>query len=203
MLLAVLELGFNHLLEYDERAQEKLAKLKGKRFRLIITGLDQQVDIALQPEGVELAQPTDADADNVDIVLSVTPSAMIKIARQGIDDAELKPGELKISGDPIIGQRFATLLSDMDIDWQRLIADQVGEAPASALLMFAQEAQHTAKNSAEGVKDFVKDQIARQQLFAEKDDVDGFLDQVDDLRAGVDRLERKIKALLASIGSSS
>ena len=134
--------------------------------------------------------------EQVDVTLSATLSALIKISRDGMEDAELEAGELEIQGDPIIGQRFAQIIADLNIDWESLLAEQIGEAPAKLISVSATQAREFAKESQSQIKSVLSRLLTDDlDLVAEKSDVEPFLDDVDELRADVDRLAVRIKRI--------
>ena len=195
MLLQLFELASNKTLEYDSQTQVRLAKLQGKTMALHLKSINQSLAITSRPEGLEFSRTL---PESVDVTLKATIGAMVKITRDGIEDAELEPGELEIIGDPIVGQRFALVISELDIDWQGLIAEQIGDGPAHAVTSAAAQAKEFVKESQSNLKgwlnDFVKNEL---DVVVDRQEVDDFLDDVDSLRADVDRLEATVKKLLS------
>ncbi len=195
MLLDLIELASNKTLEHDPQTQERLSKLRGKTMTLNIKSIGQSLSITPHREGLEF---THDEPENVDVTLSATLGAMIKISRDGLENAELEPGELEIAGDPIVGQRFALVISLLNIDWEALLAEQIGESPAKAVGFAAGQVKVLADESKDKAKEFfnklIKDDMA---LVAEKNEVETFLDDVDTLRADVDRLSARLERLRA------
>lgn len=193
MLLDLLELASNKTLEHDPSTQARLVKLQGKTMTLHIKSLEQSLSITPYPEGLEFSHDV---PEQVDVTLSATLSALIKISRDGMEDAELEAGELEIQGDPIIGQRFAQIIADLNIDWESLLAEQIGEAPAKLISVSATQAREFAKESQSQIKSMLSRLLTDDlDLVAEKSDVEPFLDDVDELRADVDRLAARIKRI--------
>lgn len=195
MLFSLLELASNKALEYDSASTARLAKLQGRTMTLHVKKLDQSITVTPTTEGLEFSHQT---PDEVDVTLSTTLSAMIKISRDGLENAELESGELEMSGDPIVGQRFAQVMADLNIDWETMLAEKIGDAPASTITMVASQAKEFAQESRGKLHEFVGQLIRDDlQVVAGKANVDGFLDDVDDLRADVDRLAARLERLLA------
>lgn len=192
MLLTLLELAINNALEYDSRARQDLAKLEGKILTLEIRPIPQKISLTPLPHGLEFS----AESDNSDVHLSATLGALVKIGREGLEDAELAPGELEIAGDPIVGQRFARIISQLDIDWESLMAQHLGQTPA----VLISSGIGKAKEFAQGSKAVFSQQLSNLLfnelgVVAEKADVDPFLDDVDSLRADTDRLQARIQRI--------
>jgi len=193
MLLDLIELASNKTLEYDPDSRERLAKLQGKTMTLRIKSIGQSLSITPHKEGLEF---THNDPEKVDVTLSATLGAMIKISRDGMENAELEPGELEIAGDPIVGQRFAQVISELNIDWEALLAEKIGESPAKAMTYAASQAREFADESRTRFNEFlnvlIKDEIA---VAADKNEVESHLDKVDTIRADVDRLRARLDRL--------
>jgi len=130
------------------------------------------------------------------VTLKATIGAMIKISRDGMEDADLSAGELELIGDPIIGQRFAQLIADLNIDWESLLSEQIGGGPAKLILTAAEKARNFAQESQSHIKNLanrvMKDEL---DLVAERTDVDAFLDDVDTIRSDTERLFIRLKNL--------
>ncbi len=197
MLFSLLELASNKALEYDTASLARLEKLRGKVMTLHIKNLDKSITITPQAEGLELSANALVSAD---VTLSTTLAAMVKISRDGLENAELESGELEMSGDPIVGQRFAQVMADLNIDWEAMLAEQIGDAPARAATTVAGHAKEFAQESRGKLHDFISQLIKEDmQLVADAADVDQFLDDVDQLRAKVDRLGARMNTLLSKV----
>jgi len=193
MLLNLLELVSNKTLEHDPNTQMRLAKLEGKSMTLTIKPIDQSISVIPHPQGLEFSNDI---TEQVDVTLSATIGAMIKITKDGMEDADLQPGELEIVGDPIVGQRFAQVIAGLDVDWNSLLAEHIGDGPAQIVTTAADQAKHFAQNSQSQLKGivslFLKEDL---EVVVDKQEVEQFLDDVDTLRADADRLMTRIKRL--------
>lgn len=193
MLLELFEIACNHALEHDPDTMQRLQKLQGKSMALQVKTVNQSVTVSPCPEGVELTRDI---PNNVDVILKATPSAILKISRDGMDDADLQPGELDISGDPIIGQRFAVIITELQINWEALLAEQIGDSPARIISMAAEQTRDFARHSRSQIHSrfihFIQGELG---VTAEHQDVNDFLNDVDTLRADTERLAARIKRI--------
>ena len=195
MLIDLIELASNKTLEHDPQTLERLEKLQGKTMTLNIKSIDQSLSITPYKEGLEFSQIA---PEHVDVTLSTTFGAMVKISRDGMENAELEAGELEIAGDPIVGQRFAQVISSLDINWEGLLAEQIGSSPAKFVTYAAGQAKEFADESKIKFKDFISTLIKDDmELVADKQDVEEHLDDVDSLRADVDRLSARLQKVIA------
>lgn len=193
MIYPLIELACNQALEHDAAALASLQTLQGKSLLLEIKQVNQRLSIEPHAHGVEI---TTTELEHFDVTLSATPSALLSIAKQGLEGAELAPGELEISGDPIIAQRFARIAANLNIDWEGLLAEHFGELPSVILSKGFKQASVIANDG----KTLLKDQLntllkEKFELVADHHEVDIFLENVDDLRATVDRLEARVKRI--------
>ncbi len=193
MLLNLVELASNKALEHDPQTRARLSKLQGKTMTLHIKTLEQSITLSPQIEGLEFSRD---NPEGVDVTLKATIGAMIKISRDGMDDADLKAGELEMIGDPIIGQRFAQLIANLDIDWESLFSEQIGSGPAKLVVTAAEQLRNFTKESQSYIRDMashvMKDEL---DLVADRAEVEAFLDDVDTLRADAERLFARLKNL--------
>lgn len=193
MLLELLELASNSALEHDSKTQARLQKLQGHTMTLHVKPINQSISVTPQVEGLEFSNTI---PEQVDVTLRATISALLRIGRDGMEGAELKPGELEIVGDPIIGQRFAQVIADLDVDWEAALAEHLGDAPARMLTVAAGHAKELAEASQTRFTSFVSKLLKEDMsLVADKSEVEPFLDEVDQLRADTDRLMARIKRL--------
>jgi len=193
MLLNFLELASNKTLEHDPATQARLVKLQGKTMALNIKTLNQSLAVTPHQFGLEFSNVI---PENVDVTLSATVGAMIKITRDGMENAELEPGELEIMGDPIVGQRFAQVMSELNVDWHSLMAEQIGDGPAHVVTTAADQAKDFAKTSQSHLKQIFSKLIKEDMdVVVDNEEVNAFLDDVDTLRADADRLIARINRL--------
>jgi len=133
---------------------------------------------------------------DIDVTLTATLSAILKISRDGIENAELKPGELEISGDPIVGQRFANLIAELNINWQSLLAEHLGDSPAHTITQFAKLSREFVEQSKTQLHEQFSQLIGDElELSVKTDSVNDFLDNVDTLRSDTERLAARLKRL--------
>ena len=193
MLIELLELASNNALQHDQQSRERLLKLQGKTITLVVKPMGQRITVNPQPHGLEFSTQAAPDSD---VTLTASLRALVKIGRDGMDHAELEAGELEINGDPIVGQRFARVLAELDIDWEGLLAEHVGESPAVILSTGFGKARELAHESQlmfkQHINKVLKDDL---QVMVDKSEVEPFLDKVDTLRADTDRLQVRIKRL--------
>ncbi len=195
MLKDLINTAGQRLLEQDPQNHDKLEKLAGKAIAFEIKKLDKTLYFSPTTEALNVGLQA---PEIIDVTIRAKPSTLLKIARDGIDNAELSSGELEIDGDAITGQRFAKLLSELDIDWEELFAQQIGDVSARLLFdglqrlrSWGQETQSTVKQN---ISEFL---VEEAKQAASKTAIDTYLDDVDALRNDVARLAARVRQLRA------
>lgn len=180
-------------LQDDPATKAKLAKLSGKVIAFHLKKVNQTFHFLPSEKGLEIAQDA---PEKVDVTIRAKPSTILKIARDGMDDADLDAGELEIDGDAITGQRFAALLNELNIDWEELLSQRIGDVPAhivaSGISKFMAWGKDTRATMKQNMGEYL---IEEARLAASRVSVESYLDQVDELRNDTARLSARISQL--------
>ena len=116
-----------------------------------------------------------------------------------MDNADLEAGELEIEGDAITGQRFAALLNELNIDWEELLSQRIGDVPAHILASGVSKLMAWSKDTHATMKQNMAEYLVEEaRLAASRVAVDTYLDQVDELRNDVARLSARVAQLQTS-----
>lgn len=131
MLTALLEEVVNRALRLDPDTLARLAELRGKAIRLRATG-DQPFEIIVLPDesGLRLTRQHDSEPD---VTLMGDIPVILRFAMRRVLPDVVAAGEVQISGDIELGQRFQRLLEQADIDWEEQFARVLGDVPAHQL----------------------------------------------------------------------
>lgn len=115
------------VLHTDSLATARLHALAGRVIGIRITGFDTAIFAAVDEEGLLLARETLREPD---VILSgrLADFAAFAQARQASD--AMPAGALKIQGDLATAQALQRLLDELNLDWEALLADKVGEVAA-------------------------------------------------------------------------
>lgn len=102
---------------------------------------------------------------------------------------------LQIQGDPVIANLIAKLYLEMDIDWEEELAKHTNDSTAHVASYWLQRFKATAKTN---ISDFsamcVEYMQEESPTLPTPSEVEQFMQEVDELRLRVDRLEARIKA---------
>ena len=193
MLSALIETASQKVLASDPKTLEKLKKLDGKTIAIDIKKINISLFLQINSNSITFKPKR---PEIVDVTLRAKPSSLFKIAQSGIEDAKLDTGELEIEGDAIIGQRFAGLMNELDIDWEDLISEKIGDVPARLLFETFSKVQSWAQDTQETMTQNLAEYLTEEaKITAHSDQVDKFINGVDVLRNDVARLEARLSRL--------
>ncbi|MBI5783306.1 MAG: SCP2 sterol-binding domain-containing protein [Gammaproteobacteria bacterium] len=130
-LLNLLQEVVNRTLRLDPATLARVAELRGKVIRLRAAG-DRPFEIFILPDesGLRLRGQHDREPD---VTLTGDIPVILRFAARRVLPDVVAAGEVQISGDIDLGQRFQRLLEQADIDWEEQAARVLGDLPAHQL----------------------------------------------------------------------
>lgn len=191
------EASLNRLLATDPLSLNRLARITGKVIALEVSGLGLCLYAIPGPQGVQLQSQFDGEPDcRLEGQLQ-----HYLLMLQAEDKAEQMFGNgITLHGDTALAQQFQRLLNESHIDWQGLLGDYIGDLAASQL---AGAAQQTGEQLQQLASSFIDNSVEYLQeesrILPPQAELDGFLDQVDQLRERMDRLVARAAARGISI----
>jgi ubiquinone biosynthesis protein UbiJ len=130
-LTTLLEEVINRALRLDPATLARLAELEGKAIRLRAAG-DYPFEVIVLPDasGLRLRRRHEREPD---VTLTGDIPVAFRFALRRFVPEVVAAGEVQISGDIGLGQRFQRLLEQADIDWEEQAARVLGDVPAHQL----------------------------------------------------------------------
>ncbi len=194
-LLASIETAMNAWLKLDDESLPRFAGLEGKIICLHITGLDLKLYFLPSRQGMEVLGNYPEDGD-VDATIKGSPLALMRLGISSNAGETLLKSDVEIEGDSRVAEKFSTILRDVDIDWEELLSRLVGDS-------VAHQAGETARSSAEWIRESLDamrmntgEYLSEEARLTPTDsEIHFFMDQADETRMAVDRLEARIKLL--------
>lgn len=181
------------ILDLDPDGKSKLTALAGKTICLQITA--PALTIYLQPtrHGLSIS---DQINDEADATLSGPLSAFARLGLGGAESGVLSSGKITMQGDVDVGQSFQKAFAQLDLDWEELIAQFIGDTPArktgNLLRHIGSWAKQARDLSTENMADYLTEEI---QLLPSSVSVQRFRNKVNVFRSDVDRTEQKLEQL--------
>ena len=206
--LAAIETAINAWLKLDDEALPRFSELEGKIIRFHVTGLELNLYFMPSASGIQVmgnypltVDQSDGSEDEetaeVDATIHGSPIALIKLSTSKNAGATLLESDVEIDGDMRVAEKFSEILREVDIDWEELLSKLVGDIFAYRTGEAVRTATGWLKDSAEAIKLNTGEYISEESGLSPADaEVKAFMDDVDETRMSIDRLEARINLLL-------
>jgi ubiquinone biosynthesis accessory factor UbiJ len=190
--LWALESTINAYVSMDEWSLKRLSALEGKLIQLHLGGIKAPIYIRPGVHGMALSLHSMLKPDTS---ISGSPMTLLGMGL-GTHSGGLFAGDISIQGDVELGQEFRSILDHIEIDWEEHLSHLVGDVMAYQIAYHARGVSKWFKrtsrvlwrNSAEYLQ-------TETHLTPSRIEVDSWMDQVDVLKANVDRIEARIKLM--------
>lgn len=187
-----LEFALNRAVALDPDLPGQLQSLEGRSIELELAApkLAARIEVQAGRLAVGPAQPT----QEPDLSLKATLGAVLSRLLPGA--AQATPGRMKIAGDIELAQalqRIAQRYSpDLEAALSARLGDVMGVQVAKALRAALEGGRRGAREFAEAGADYLRDEAG---VLVGRAELDAFCEDVDSLRDGVERSERRLQRL--------
>lgn len=179
---------FNHLLQTQPWARERLQRHAGKTIRVNLPPL--LLLLALEDSGMVTAAQADAEPD---ATLGVSPLALLHVFASSPLPQEL----VHTAGDAGLAVDFGNVMQnlrwDAEEDLSTIFGDVLGHRMASGGAAFFAFHKRAAENLIGNLTEYWTEE---KPLLAKRADVESFVRQVDTVRDDVERLEKRLARLV-------
>ncbi len=187
--------GLNRYISADRERASDLSQIDGKIIKINLVELNQDILLEVKDFSVfEIQEPIKESDVEIVVRLKVLPNFMLGINK----DDMLKNGDLEIIGDAHIASVFQNTMKSIEIDWEEILSHYTGDAVAHQIGVGMRGLQSLSRRMRENIRldarDYLQDNL---QVAVTKEEVDGFIDDVDTIRAQVERLEARLNRLQA------
>ncbi|HEX7028361.1 MAG TPA: SCP2 sterol-binding domain-containing protein [Gammaproteobacteria bacterium] len=193
-LTGLLEQAVNAAISLDPEFPPKLSMFAGKCLEVHVLGLEYRLYVTVDGERLKLSK---TPRENIDVTVRGAPLALLKLMAAGNPAALLQRGEVTMQGDVDLGRKFKAVLGELDIDWEELLAQRIGDIAAHKLGNLTRDflgwRRHAHASFAASLGEFLQEEVQHTPARIE---VENFMADVDDLREATDRLEARIGLLM-------
>ena len=191
-LTEALETSINLVLKKDPALLENFTELQGKVISFELTGLDLNLYLFPHNEGVQVQYLYEGQADTT---LQGSPLAFLNMSL-GDSTESFFSGEIRITGDIELGQRFKRILDQLDLDWEEWLSHYSGDLIAyktgSLIRNLNLWGKDTLKILQLDAQEYLQDE---GQLTPHSVELEDFANNVSQLRDHTARLEARILRL--------
>lgn len=190
---ASIESALNRYIALDPDALSRFSSIEGKIIAIEIQGLNQIISLFPSADGFMVLSDFDGEADTM---ISATPVSLVKLGLSRETKDLLFSGEITITGDVGLANQFNQLLSQLDIDWEELLAQNIGDIAAHKFTNVVKDVSSWMKRSKRSFSmdagEYIQEEVRLSPSNAE---LRQFVNRVDELRESVDRLAASVQQL--------
>ncbi|PYE32326.1 ubiquinone biosynthesis protein UbiJ [Idiomarina fontislapidosi] len=188
----VLERTVNALLQHDPNSSERLQQLAGKHFRFSFKELPFDINIAVHTDGIALSSVDDGGP--LDCHVRTELGVLPELSDTANLTRLIKADQLDIDGDPMLAQQLVNLFKALDIDWEAKLAEKLGDGMAHRVSTLFKQSRERFKQHSEVRQRWLKGVLTEEkQVLPNRLEFELFKDDVQALRAQIERLQRKLK----------
>ncbi len=190
----LLEEVINRVLRLDPGASARFGDLADKVIRLRITGANPFEIFVLPSEtGLRLRERHEGAAD---VTLTGDFPVFARFALRRVAPDVVAAGELQISGDIDLGQRFQRLLESVDIDWEEQVARVTGDVAAHQLGNVLRDLRRWSKQAVQTMRMDTAEYLQEEsRLLPSRTRTEAFREAVEALRRDAENLEQRFERL--------
>lgn len=197
-LLLALEKSIETLLAMDPDTRERLGAIDGKTLRVNVKAPSVSLLVSVNDGRVQLLQPD--EYENIESSADTTISGSLADLRSLLDGNQaVYSGDVLIEGDIGTSQELKQIIAKIDPDWQDAISPYLGDGLTHRLDMAQARLGRWLERTRTGARlngrDYLQEEL---ELLAPNTEIYWYCEQVDDIRANVDRLAARLQRLEAS-----
>ena len=185
----------NHLVNQNEWAREELQPHSGKTVLFVIPPARMKL-IVLEDGGLAAA----GEAAEVLAKVTLPPSVALRLLAGDANAETLAT----IDGDTELALALSRVLRNLSWEYEEDLSKIIGDAPAHQLSQFGRKAVSEIRAQTLNVADMFSEYWQEEQpLIAKKRHVERFVNEVADTRDEVERLEKRLDKLTATMDSAT
>ena len=190
-ITALIEIAFNRYLNLDPDAKGRMPAIAGKAIQINIRDLDVALYMKVTSNRIEVLSSYDGE------IHSQMHASVLTLMKMGMASGTSVVGEdIEMSGDLDVGRQFRDLLAKVDIDWEEILSRYTGDIVAhkigNAVRLVKNWSAKTTDSLSKDVGEYLQEESGQLPSAYE---VKQFVEQVDEVRMGVDRAAARMNQL--------
>jgi ubiquinone biosynthesis protein UbiJ len=190
---ALVEDATARLLARNPENIKYLTPIAGKIIKLEVAPLGPSVSVCPTLTGLSFY---DKLAREPDAVISGSPMAFMRMMLSPAAPEILFSGDIRISGNADAAKRLQSLLSQLEIDWEKQSSDLVGRGLSERLFGILRSGKTWARDALSTMHVDVGEYLQEESRhLPSSGEMEVYCAQVDELRADAERLEARLQQL--------
>ena len=181
----------------DPANKDFIATLHGLRIKIDCTQPNTVFFVQFKDGNVEIHKPVPEEDENADLHLQGTAINLLRLAASPIDNAAgLRGSNININGDVGLLLELSQAIKMIDIDWELLLAEQIGETPAVLMSRTLSAGWHEARKIQSDLAGKLTQKMQSENSpLPNKNSLAGLKARLRDLNYRLDRLEAKTSTI--------
>jgi len=189
-LAFAIEQGIAKVLRLDPHTAQALSAIDGKVVRVDVTAPAITFHLIVVDGEIDVEGSFDAEPDT-----TITGTAVNLLSLRSQNDA-LYTGAVKISGDMGTGEKLRTIIANIDLDLEEVIAPITGDAIAHQLGRIGSQFNTWFSDTGDSMKRNTSEYLQEEtEMLAPNSEVARYCSEVDELREKADRLDARLSVL--------
>lgn len=189
-LAFAIQQGISAALRLDPHTKQSLSSINGKVVRVEVTSPALVFHAIVVDGDVDIEGGFDGPPDTT---ISGSASALLSLRNK--NDA-LYTGDVKISGDLSTGEQLRSILSNIEIELEEVIAPITGDAIAHQFGQFGKQLSAWLGDTSQSMKRNTSEYLQEEvELLAPNSEVTRFCSDVDEVRETADRIAARLDVL--------
>lgn len=130
LFCAALETGLNKLQELDGSSKKQRKKLAERVIAITFKEFNKSLYFVISEQQIDILSSFDGSTD---CTIQLSVFALNDLKNNQKLTMLIREGQLDVIGDIQLAQQFAQLITTMDIDWEALLANKIGDVLAHKL----------------------------------------------------------------------
>jgi ubiquinone biosynthesis accessory factor UbiJ len=190
---SALKTALNTLLQLDPASTQRLRKLQGKIVSVELLPFHYTLQIIVNDDSVHIQEEVILESD---ITIRGTPLQMTALAFNQHRKQQFFAEDVIIEGDATLAQDVLHLFNQLQIDWEELLSNVVGDVPAYHIGRVIHRAGKWLRDAEQSLTKNVDEYVHEEaQWFPTREALQDLFDDIDTLRMDIDRVEARIGKL--------
>ena len=189
------------VIDLDDHAQALMTPVAGRCIAVMVEPLGLKFFVIAEFDNIVVLDTFDGQPD---AIVSGRPSQFLDVMQNGASAAAVRQSGLKLEGNLEVIESFAAIAHTLDPDFEEYLSRFVGDGPARKLGLTARRLRSwfdtTSQRMSEDAGYYLREDSG---LLITAEELEQFTDDVDSLRADVDRIKQRVKRINAAQRASS